>query len=363
MKKHISILLVMALWLGLTAFAWVKPASATSDSERRPLAQFPELSAQEIFSGSFMTEFADYAVDQFPLRDAWRTINACLTYYGLGRQDNNGIYIHDGYAAKMEYPMDEKSLEYAAARLSDLYDLYLADSGSRVFFAPVPDKSYYLAQEAGVLALDYEALFAYFDQQLPWAQQVDLTQCLTIDSYYRTDTHWRQEALLPVLEQLGQALEIPVTEGFTQVSAKPDFYGVYYGQAAVPMDPDELNYLTWDGFSEVSVYSVDTGKTTALFDQTKLDSKDPYEAFLSGNMAIQVVENPNAATDRELIVFRDSFGSSLVPLLAPSYVKITLVDTRYIAPMMVGQFVEFTGQDVLMVYSTLVLNSSGSLRK
>ena len=43
MKRTISLICVLALWLGLTAYAWVKPADATSDSERRNLAQFPEL--------------------------------------------------------------------------------------------------------------------------------------------------------------------------------------------------------------------------------------------------------------------------------------------------------------------------------
>ena len=36
MKKTISLILVLALWAGLTAFAWCKPAAEFSDSERRP---------------------------------------------------------------------------------------------------------------------------------------------------------------------------------------------------------------------------------------------------------------------------------------------------------------------------------------
>ena len=35
------------------------------------------------------------------------------------------------------------------------------------------------------------------------------------------------------------------------------------------------------------------------------------------------------ATDRELVIFRDSFASSLAPLLMEQYAKITLVDIRY----------------------------------
>lgn len=361
MKKRISLILVLVLWLGLAAWAWVKPASPASDAERRKLAQFPEMTSGALLSGKFMSEFGDYAVDQFPLRDEFRTLNAVLTYYGLGQKDNNGIYLHGGYAAKMEYPLNKAAMAYAADRFNDLKEDYFGDS--RVIFAIVPDKSYYLAEDAGVLGLDYGVLFSYFQEKLPWAEFVDLTDCLDIHSYYRTDTHWRQEKLIPVARKLGDALGVTVPENFTTLEAKADFYGVYYGQAALPLAAEPLNWLTWDGWENVTVHSYDTGKDTLLYDSEKLAGKDPYESYLSGGMAIQVVENPDGLSDGELIVFRDSFGSSLVPLLSRSYARITLIDTRYIAPEMISQYVEFHGQDVLMLYSTLVLNSSSALRK
>jgi len=93
----------------------------------------------------------------------------------------------------------------------------------------------------------------------------------------------------------------------------------------------------------------------------KLASRDLYDVFLSGGMALQVIENPHG--EGELTVFRDSFGSSLVPLLASRYAKVTLIDTRYISPAMLKDHVSFRGQDVLMLYSSLLLNSSSTLRK
>ena len=84
--------------------------------------------------------------------------------------------------------------------------------------------------------------------------------------------------------------------------------------------------------------------------------------YLSGTRALLTFENPDASTDQELVVFRDSFGSSLVPLLVQDYAKVTLVDIRYVASDFVGQFVDFHGQDVLFLYSTLVLNSSSTLK-
>ena len=75
-----------------------------------------------------------------------------------------------------------------------------------------------------------------------------------------------------------------------------------------------------------------------------------------------MIENPAATTNRELIVFRDSFGSSLVPLLVEGYAKVTLIDIRYVTSAYLGNFVDFHGQDVLFLYSTLLLNDSLALR-
>ena len=45
------------------------------------------------------------------------------------------------------------------------------------------------------------------------------------------------------------------------------------------------------------------------------------------------------------------------------YAKITLVDTRYIIPSLIDEYVDFEGADVLMIYSSLVLNDSFLLKK
>ena len=360
MKKTISLILVLALWAGLVGYAWCKPAAASSDAERRPLEQFPEISGETLLSGQFMKDFADYAVDQFPMRDSFRTLNAYLTYYLLGKGDNNGIYLHDGYAARMEYPLNETSLNNAIARFTELYERYL--TGCDVRFALVPDKSYYLAEEAGALAMDYDALYERMAAELPWAELIDLRSSLTIDDYYRTDTHWRQEQILPAAEMIAESLGCTVPE-FTLCQVDRPFYGVYYGQAALPMEPDTMYYLTNAVLEGCTVKCHDNGSTAGVIDLTKLGSKDLYDIFLSGGAAVLEITNPAGEAGRELIVFRDSFGSSLVPLLLSDYETVWVLDTRYVNPAMLESFVEFQSQDVLFLYSTLILNSSGALRK
>ena len=94
--RYIGIFALLALWAGLAVFAWVKPAGDVSAAERRPLAQFPEISAEKLLSGKFVTEFEDYTLDQFPGRDLFRQLKALVHYNVLGQKDNNGIYMEDG---------------------------------------------------------------------------------------------------------------------------------------------------------------------------------------------------------------------------------------------------------------------------
>ena len=110
------------------------------------------------------------------------------------------------------------------------------------------------------------------------------------------------------------------------------------------------------------VYDYENGKNITVYDWEKAYGKDPYEMFLSGSKSLLTIENPSAATDRELILFRDSFGSAITPLLLQGYRSVTLVYIRYVTPELLGQFVEFHGQDVLFLYSTTVLNNSSTLK-
>ena len=158
----------------------------------------------------------------------------------------------------------------------------------------------------------------------------------------------------------GMGAEAPGT--FREETLPTPYYGVYYGYAALPMEPDTIRYLTNDTLESCTVYHYETGQTTGIYDGEKGAGRDPYEWFLSGSESLLTVENPHAATDRELVIFRDSFASSLAPLLVEQYAKITLVDIRYLSSTTLGKYLTFTDQDVLFLYSVPVLNHSDTLK-
>ena len=364
--RAVGLGLLVALWAGLAGFSWFGPRQLTSQSERRPLTQAPTLSADAILEGQFMGDFEDFTLDQFPLRDTFRSLKSVFHFYGLQQQDNNNIYIADGYAAKQVYPYNAPSVDYALGRFSNIYQRYLKGKANKVFVTVVPDKGYYLAEDAGQLRMDYDVLFDAVKAGMPWAEYIDLTGTLTAQDYYRTDTHWKQEKLLPAASAICEALGVSAPEGFTPTKVDKPFYGVYYGQAALPLEPDELYLMESEVLSNCTVtyldYTALGPKVGQVYDMEKIESADLYELYLAGARSLITIENPAGQAGKELVVFRDSFGSSMVPLLAADYAKVTLVDIRYITSAQAQNFVSYENADVLFLYSTLVLNESTALR-
>lgn len=364
MKKHknlICIILVGALFSVMAVGVWLSPAKDFSYSERRKLAQLPEISLSAITSGSFISKFESYTQDQFPLRDSFRTLKAMSVYYGFGQLDNNDIYIKDGYAAKLEYPLNEASVSNAAERFEYIYSNYLEGKCKNIYLSVIPDKSYYLAQDSVYLSMDYDKLFSLIRGGMDYAEYIDITSTLDITDYYKTDTHWRQEKLIETADKLADKMGVELTGEYTVNTLDNPFYGVYYGQSALPLQAETVYYLTNSTLDECIVTNHEDGTVGGIYNMEKAYGKDPYELFLSGSLSLVTIENPNAASERELIIFRDSFGSSIAPLLAEGYSKITLVDIRYLRSDYLDKFIDFNGQDVLFLYSTLVLNNSETL--
>ncbi len=366
MKNKLSNIITIALSalfiLGFSLWGIFAPDKELSTSERRKLEQLPDLKWDSVMDGSFMSDFEKYTLDQFPLRDDFRTLKALTSFYLMGRADNNDIYITDGFASKQEYPLNVNSINWAASRFKNVYDKYLKENGSKVYLSVVPDKNYFAADKSGHLKLDYDEMISLLKEGTTFAESIDIFPLLKLEDYYKTDTHWRQEQIEDVAKHIASAMGVELKAEYKVNEADRPFYGVYYGQAALPLPAEKLYYLENDILDSCRVYDYETSSYIDVYDMDKLQGNDLYEVFLSGSKSLLSIENPSATTDKELIIFRDSFGSSISPLLAEGYSKITVVDIRYISPEILGRFIEFNGQDVLFLYSTLVLNNSSTIK-
>ena len=346
------------------------PDSEMSEAERRKLAQKPEISMDTVMNGSFMSDFEKYTLDQFPLRDQLRSIKALAEYNIFRKKDNNQLYVEDGYVAKLLYPFNSSSVSNAASKFETVYETFLKGNCENIYYCVIPDKGYYMAEKNGYPILSHEEMNTMLGSGMGYAKMIDITQALSLESFYKTDSHWRQEALLPAMKVFGNTMNLPYASQLAEmtetVTATEDFHGVYYGQSALPLPAETIKYLTWDGIDGCKVFNYELNKEVEVYQQDKLTDRDPYDFYLGGAAALITVENPAAAeraeaageAPRELILFRDSFGSSIAPLFLADYAKVTLVDIRYMQSSMLDQFIEFDGQDVLFLYGAAMINES-----
>lgn len=369
LKIITTVVLTAAFLFGLSGWFLFKTPSGYSVSERRELEKLPEINIDDIISGKYMKEFEANAPDQMPLRDVFRSIKAYASKYIFMNKENNNLYYADGHLSLIQYPKNSQSLDYAAQRVNYLYETFVKNTDADAFVCVIPDKNRFLAENNGYLSLDYDAFSKEFFEKTGVENYIDITPFLSADDYYTTDTHWKQECITDIAEFICTSLGAEYVGGFTEKELDKSFYGVLYGQSGLRVSPDKIHYLTSDILKECTVlsYASLSPVEVPLYSSSKADGNDPYEMFLNGSMPVLTITNPTAEEKNEVVIFRDSFGSSLSPLLAQSFSKITLIDTRYVHPDVIDTlvdkgYVNFNEADsVLFMYSTVLLNDSLAL--
>lgn len=367
MKKFrniLSIAFFVVFILAISASFIIREPISVLVSERRKAAQFPDFSIEKVIDKSFFDGVEDYLTDQFPLRDKFRAIKAFVQLKIFNQKDNNGTYFVDGHISETDKALNEKSVENAANKLNAIYDKYLKNKNNRVFYSIIPDKNYFLAEKNGYPSYDYQKMTDIMKNNINNMEYIDIFGCLTIDDYYKTDSHWKQEEIFPVVEKLGEKMGFDALDASKYTSENiGGFSGVYSSRLAFGIEPDKLICMRNEITDSAVVYNAETKKEhIGVYDTDKLSGNDKYEFFFSGAVPIITAENPLNPDGKELVIFRDSFGSSLAPLLLGSYGKITLVDTRYISSQILGEYVDFENCDVLFIYNTQLLNQSSTLK-
>ncbi len=372
--KNIIICVIFCLFVfGFFVACLLHKPVEYSESERKPLAQFPEINVGTVLDKTAIQGFDKYSAEQFPLREQF------LDIYRWYRRNIfktssvnivNGYGEKDGYVAKVDTKLDEALINNAIEKFNKIYDKYIKASGGKVYYSVIPMKDHFFSEKYNTLSLNEKKLLSMLEDGLDGFEYIDIISLLALEDYYKTDTHWSQDKVLDIRDKLlttiGGADEIKgeyITEKFE------GFEGAYFAYAPVSVSPDTIYYLTSDVINDLKVFDVqfdNTGKLVVkefdgVYNTAAFDSKEPYDLFLYGVRPYVRIENPNAATDKEIIVFRDSFSSSLAPLLAEGYSKVHLIDLRNIPIDMIEMLsdeLSFENKDVLFLYSTELLNSN-----
>ena len=350
MKKAMQITTAVLFCLFIGGFGLlhlILPDRTFSPTENRNLSTLPAFSWDALVDGSYTADLEEYLSDQFPLRDDWMGLKARYEWL-LGKREFHDVFLSDDTLISKitDTSRAENNLEHILKLLEKtdrpVY-LGLIPTAAEIWKdklpegAPAFDQSAYLeqAKELGAIWVDIAGkLSEHSDEQI----------------FYRTDHHWTSLGAYygysALLEATG--LEVPALGEGKTVSS--DFYGTLYSTSGIHwLEPDTIEYYVFG--DEITVENGLTGEIGGLYVESKLAEKDKYSSFMGGNNPLYIIRNPNAATDKKLLVVRDSYTDSLAPFLSQTYSEIHLVDLRYYR-VSVADYAEMVEADeIFLCYS------------
>ncbi|MCR5823116.1 MAG: hypothetical protein K6G60_01685 [Lachnospiraceae bacterium] len=352
---------ITAVLMGtVTLFAF--PKKNISEAERRPLASAPVLSCKNVMKGDYFEDLDLWTADHFAGRETLRHLRFLFQTGILNENEYNGFVNHNGYIISLPKNINSSSIAYAAERFNAVWERYLKNSGSHIYRTLVPDKSSF-AGKWGYPTIDLDLMDQLYADSLPFAEAISLRDILSLEDYYYTDSHWRQEKLTPAAKHILEAMgrDSSLLDGDLETDSLYPFLGVYAGQSAMDPDPETIYWLKGGYLNELKAINLEIRAPLKIYDPEGCDPKDLYTLFLGGGLGLIRIENPDAP-EGQLVIFRDSYASSMAPLLASAYRTVYLVDMRYAHPDVYGRFIPFENSDVLFMFSETLMNNSQGIR-
>jgi hypothetical protein len=357
------------------------PDREYSSSERRKLTIFSDIKPASILNFNLSQDAEKWLLDQFPLRDNWRRLSAFTSINLFRMHDYQSVFEYNNRLFKQEFPLKEKSVIAAANMINDFTQNELA--GLNVWYSIIPDRNAYLPENDRYLRMDYEKLNIIMRHNTS-SSEIVISDLLDLTDYYKTDLHWKSAEISDVAarlaETMGQTkLSNQDSNNYISHSLKP-FYGAWSGQYLLSDLSDELVWISNDKIKKARAWYHYDGKYDHIYDTQALANPDAYDLFLGGAQPLITLSyqtsfeqtgsntgqpedsHTTAKSDKTLYLFRDSFGSSLAPLLLDYYDEIILIDLRYVSAENIGSLLDFKqGADVLFLYSASILNNSEML--
>lgn len=352
-KNKVVVILFGLIIYGFFFLNLVTPDKKSSVSERRKLEQFPKVSLKAIIKGDFFKKFDNYSMDQFYQREKFRKLKIKTDMLVLGNYNN--MQMDKDYIYEALYPLNENSVNNLVNKINNIIDSYLDDT-NKVYYSLIPDKGYYINNS---LKLDYTKLVSLYKRVK--GNYIDLFNVLSLNDYYKSDTHWKEENLLKVGKELARKMDFSLDDNITFKDIA-SFNGVYGSRLVLDKDLDKIVVAESAFINNAVVYDLTSNKRIDIYNYDKINSLDKYDIYLNGASGLLKIDNLLENSGKRLIIFRDSYTSSLAPLLISGYKEIILVDTRYISPKVLNNYINFKDADILFLYGVIMANNSYTVR-
>lgn len=332
-----------------------------SESENRILAQKPKWSLEAVLDGSYGEEYEEYATDQFVRRDTWVMLKTRMDIL-LQKKVINGVYLAaDGYLIEQHLP-EQYSQQTVDKRLAQLQKLTEQYPQTMVMLVPTADNILTDKLPEYAVSYDQRELLSQVKEKIGEDHVIDVFPILERHKeeqiYYRTDHHWTTLGAYYGYLQWTQAVGYPpryyVLRDLETVS--DNFLGTLHSRINLPMEADAIQIFPKTKRRAVKITYDFSKEATSYYEPSYLEGKNQYGYFLDDNHAFIEIETTYTASGRELFLIKDSYANSLIPILAPHYEKIYVLDLRYYNGSLFSLMEQYVTDDkvnVLVLYNNI----------
>lgn len=309
-------------------------ASGASANEKRKLAAMPAFPTSLAALWKFPSAFAAYYGDHFGLRSRLIRLHAVLTYRLFGISPSEKVLVgRDGWL----YYADDSSLEdfHSAKPLTwdelkrwkevlEEREAWLAKRNAKQVIVFACDK-HVIYPEFMPSGYKQQTLYpraATLASYLEWQSKLTIVRCdlplslgkRTDRLYHRTDTHWNDRGAYLAYQEILSALA-PMPPGSWRTGIRP-------AGGIAPREYEPVEQMTdgWDLARMMGLADMIHEEDRRLVPReprrakiVEIDRPDP-----TWNVGRVVLEVDDTTLPR-LVMFRDSFGSALVPFLAEHF--------------------------------------------
>lgn len=332
-----------------------------SETENRILTQKPKWSLEAVLSGRYGEEYEKYATDQFVRRDTWVMLKTRMDIL-LQKKVLNGVYLSaDGYLIEQHLP-EQYSQQTVDKRLAQLQKLTEQYPQTMVMLVPTADNILTDKLPEYAVSYDQRELLSQVREKIGEDHVIDVFPILERHKeeqiYYKTDHHWTTLGAYYGYLQWTQAVGYPpryyVLRDLETVS--DNFLGTLHSRINLPMEADAIQIFPKTNRRAVKITYDFSKEATSYYEPSYLEGKNQYGYFLDDNHAFIEIETTYTASGRELFLIKDSYANSLIPILAPHYEKIYVLDLRYYNGSLFSLMEQYVTDDkvnVLVLYNNI----------
>lgn len=375
MKKiHNTILAITFVIMIFAVFLsnMIKPDKDFSQNENRYLSKKPKFSVERLLSGKYTKDMEKYIDDQFIFRESFITAKSNIEQL-FPRKDINGVYLGKNHyliekclEKDFNYTQLEKNIglvnKFASENDNLDISMIVVPTSGLIMSEKLPDNAPFFNQQKV-----FDDLKNRFDS----LRYIDVSDTLKNHNkeyiFYKSDHHWTPYgayyAYIDYCKDLG--IEYNTYDSYNIENVTNSFRGTYYSKILIDNISDQIDIFKTKDQPSYKVY-YNNSKTTgySVFDYDKLEEKDQYQIFFGGNHPeLKIVHDEPVTDGKNLLVIKDSYANSFVPLIMNNYDKVCMVDLRYFNGNLNEYIKDNDITDVLFLYGIMSFSNDNVFNK